>query len=94
MLKFGKSQGRGLFKIQLGQFKNIPIIDLNKLKGETVKTLTALGKQLCQTERAKSQELLQKVDVLLLSEINPYLSKKISLAQLNKEIESIKGKKK
>ncbi len=94
LLKFGKSQGRGLFKIQLGQFKNIPIIDLNKLKGETVKTLTALGKQLCQTERAKSQELLQKVDVLLLSEINPYLSKKISLAQLNKEIESIKGKKK
>lgn len=91
LFKFGKSQGRGLFKIQLGKFQSMPVIDVDKLSKESVRKLEELGRALCQTERSESTEILAGIDELLLSEVNSHLPQKISLAQLNKEIESIKG---
>lgn len=91
LFKFGKSQGRGLFKIQLGKFKSMPVINLDKLSKETVKKMENIGKTLCQTERLDSAGILREIDELLLPEVNLYLKKKINMRQLSRDIESIKG---
>lgn len=91
LLKFGKSQGRGLFKIQLNKFKNIPIIDTNKLSKETSQKLVIIGKELLDTNRKHSEALLLEIDNLLITELNLFQKNPVTRQQLLDEINKIRG---
>jgi hypothetical protein len=91
LLLLGKSQGRGLFKIQLGRFRKVPILDAKKLSMKTLANLENLGRKLAHMDRSDSKGTLKKIDELLLNEINVHLGMKLSLRQLEKEIKNLIG---
>ena len=89
VLKNSKSQGRGLFKIQLNKFKTLPIIDINKLSDESKSELKNLGEKLINTKREYSDEIIKKIDLVLLKEINKK-NPKINLVELKNKLIDIK----
>jgi len=91
LLAYGKSQGDGLFKIQLSQFKKVPVIDICKLKKKAKDKLDLLGRELTKTKRADSNEVLQKIDKVLIEVFNAITGKTTSYAQWVEEVENLRS---
>lgn len=87
-LSNSRSQGNGLRKIQLYEFKEVKVIDVNKLSEKTLNKLDSLGKQLIKANRYKNQQkqIVEQIDSLLLAEYNEINNSSLSIEELNNEL--------
>jgi adenine-specific DNA-methyltransferase len=90
ILKHGRSQGKGLFKIQLYEFKEVPIINIQALSSESVKKLTNLGQKLADCFRENKGEIISEIDITLIKEYNNYNSLNINQHILNEAINNVR----
>ena len=65
-LRFSKNQGRGLKKIQLSKFKEVPIFKLSNLTSNEIQKLAVLGKELLKSAD-DHKKTLDKIDLIILN---------------------------
>lgn len=87
-LSNSRSQGNGLRKIQLYEFKEVKVIDINKLSEENIKKLELLGKELMNVSRYENgqKQIIEQIDLLLIDEYSKINSSSITVDELNNEI--------
>ena len=87
-LSNSRSQGNGLRKIQLYEFKEVKVIDINKLSEKNIKKLELLGKELMNVSRYENgqKQIIEQIDLLLIDEYNIINSSSITIDELNNEI--------
>lgn len=87
-LSNSRSQGNGLRKIQLYEFKEVEVIDINKLSEKNIKKLELLGKELMNVSRYENgqKQIIEQIDLLLIDEYNIINSSSITIDELNNEI--------
>lgn len=87
-LSNSRSQGNGLRKIQLYEFKEVKVIDINKLSEKNIKKLELLGKELMNVSRYENgqKQIIEQIDLLLIDEYNKINSSSITIDELNNEI--------
>lgn len=87
-LSNSRSQGNGLRKIQLYEFKEVKVIDINKLSEQNIKKLELLGKELMNVSRYENgqKQIIEQIDLLLIDEYNKVNSSSITVDELNNEI--------
>jgi adenine-specific DNA-methyltransferase len=90
ILKHSRSQGKGLFKIQLYEFLKVPIININYLSIETINKLTELGQKLANCFRNNKENILSEIDVILINEYNQYNEANIGLHTLYEALNNIR----
>ena len=75
-------------KIQLYEFKEVKVIDINKLSEENIKKLELLGKELMNVSRYENgqKQIIEQIDLLLIDEYNKINSSSITVDELNNEI--------
>ena len=87
-LSNSRSQGNGLRKIQLYEFKEVKLIDVNKLSELTLKKLELLGKVLMYVSRYENEQkhIIKQIDLVLIDEYNEKTSSSLTIDDLNNEI--------
>jgi predicted Fe-Mo cluster-binding NifX family protein len=87
-LSNSRSQGNGLRKIQLYEFKEVKVVDVNKLSEQTLKKLDALGTQLMYVNRYENEQkqIIEQIDVALLAEYNEQNNSSMTIDELNNEL--------
>lgn len=87
-LSNSRSQGNGLRKIQLYEFKEVKVIDVKKLSEPTIKKLELLGKELMYVSRYENgqKHIIEKIDLVLIDEYNEKTSSSLTIDDLNNEI--------
>lgn len=87
-LSNSRSQGNGLRKIQLYEFKEVKVIDVNKLSKHTIKKLELLGKELMNVSRYENgqKHIIEDIDLVLIEEYNENNSSSLTIDVLNNEI--------
>lgn len=87
-LSNSRSQGNGLRKIQLYEFKEVKVIDVNKLSELTIKKLELLGKELMNASRYEDDQkhIIESIDLLLIEEYNEINCSSLTIDVLIKEI--------
>jgi hypothetical protein len=87
-LSNSRSQGNGLRKIQLYEFKEVKVIDINKLSNESIKKLELLGKELINVNRYENgqKNIIEQIDLVLINEYNEKNSSTLTVDELNNEI--------
>ncbi len=90
LFKYGRSQGRGLFKIQLAQFKSIPVLDVNRLDAPTKEKLGGLGKSLMKLDRKNSDHVIAEIDETIIQFLNRTLNINLTVAKLSDELSRLK----
>lgn len=87
-LSNSRSQGNGLRKIQLYEFKEVKVIDVKKLSEPTIKKLELLGKELMYVSRYENgqKHIIEKIDLVLIDEYNEKTSSSLTIGDLNNEI--------
>jgi adenine-specific DNA-methyltransferase len=91
LLKFSRSQGSGLFKIQLAQFKDIPIMDVKRMDMDSRKSLRELAFELFGLERRYPDDIISEIDKIMIEEYNKVMDDKIDEGKIRENIEYIKG---
>jgi len=88
ILNNSRSQGNGLRKIQLYEFKEVKVIDVKNISSETIKELEGLGKSLMTSNRYDNQqnEIIEQIDSILLNEYNNYNNSSIGIDELINEL--------
>ncbi|MCH4551368.1 Eco57I restriction-modification methylase domain-containing protein [Aestuariibaculum lutulentum] len=88
ILNNSRSQGNGLRKIQLYEFKEVKVIDIKNISSETIKELEGLGKSLMTSNRYDNQqnEIIKQIDSILLNEYNNYNNSSIGIDELINEL--------
>jgi adenine-specific DNA-methyltransferase len=87
-LSNSRSQGNGLRKIQLYEFKEVKVIDTNKLSEQSIKKLELLGKELMNVSRYENgqKHIIEQIDLILIDEYNEKNSSRLTVEELNNEI--------
>lgn len=87
-LSNSRSQGNGLRKIQLYEFKEVKVIDIKKLSEQTVNKLNLLGKELMNVSRYDNgqKHIINQIDLVLIEEYNEKNSSSLTIDELNNEI--------
>ena len=87
-LSNSRSQGNGLRKIQLYEFKEVKVIDVNKLSELTIKKLELLGKELMNVSRYEDDQKhkIESIDLLLIEEYNEINCSSLTIDVLINEI--------
>lgn len=88
ILNNSRSQGNGLRKIQLYEFKEVKVIDIKNISSKTIKELEGLGKSLMTSNRYDNQqnEIIEQIDSILLNEYNNYNNSSIGIDELINEL--------
>lgn len=88
ILSKSRNQGNGLRKIQLYEFKEVKIIDINSISKESINQLEELGKSLIITKRYDDQKnkIIRQIDHILLTEYNQYNNTSITNRELENEL--------
>ena len=75
-------------KIQLYEFKEVKVIDINKLSDKNIKKLELLGKELMNVSRYENgqKQIIEQIDLLLIEEYNKINSSSITIDELSNEI--------
>ena len=91
VLLHSRNQGNGLRKIQLYEFKNIPVIDSNKLSNETIVKLEVVAEKLKSVDRFSEgkDEVINEIDEILIKEYNLQSKVQITTQQLYSDIQNI-----
>lgn len=87
-LSNSRSQGNGLRKIQLYEFKEVKVININKLSEQSIKKLELLGKELMNVSRYENgqKHIIEQIDLVLIDEYNEKNSSTLTVDELNNEI--------
>lgn len=87
-LSNSRSQGNGLRKIQLYEFKEVKVIDINKLSEQSIKKLESLGKELMNVNRYENgqKHIIEQIDLVLIKEYNEKNHSSLTIDDLNNEI--------
>jgi adenine-specific DNA-methyltransferase len=87
-LSNSRSQGNGLRKIQLYEFKEVKVIDVKKLSEATIKKLELLGKELMNVNRYENgqKQIIEQIDSVLIDEYNKKNGSSLTIDDLNNEI--------
>lgn len=95
ILIYSRNQGNGLRKIQLYEFKKVFIINYKKLNKNLILKLEVLGRELSNSPRCDfhKNEIVQKIDLLLLNEYNKLTNDNISMEDLKNDIKRFINKK-
>ncbi|WGH75760.1 Eco57I restriction-modification methylase domain-containing protein [Tenacibaculum tangerinum] len=88
ILNNSRSQGNGLRKIQLYEFKEIKVVGINSISSQSVNELEKLGKSLMITNRYDNQQnkIIEQIDSILLNEYNKYSNSSIGIEELKNEL--------
>ena len=88
VLNNSRSQGNGLRKIQLYEFKRVKIINAEKLSIASIDILEDLGKALLTLNRYKNEQdkIVKQIDIILLNEYNRHTDSSLKLEELQNEI--------
>ncbi len=88
ILNNSRSQGNGLRKIQLYEFKEIKVVDIKSISSQSVNELEMLGKSLMITNRYDNQQskIIEQIDSILLNEYNKYSNSSIEIEELKNEL--------
>lgn len=88
ILNNSRSQGNGLRKIQLYEFKEIKVMDIKNISSESISELEGLGKSLMNSNRYDNQqnEIIKQIDTILLNEYNTYNNSSIGIDELLNEL--------
>jgi hypothetical protein len=72
ILRSSRRQGSGLRKVQLYEFKNVLVPNLNTFSDTVVSELEVLGKKLAKQARdsTKKEQIISKIDLVLEKELN------------------------
>ena len=91
VLLHSRNQGNGLRKIQLYEFKDIPVIDSNKLSSETIAQLEIAGEKLKSVGRFSEgkEKMINEIDEILIKEYNLQSKIQITTTQLYNDIQNI-----
>lgn len=91
VLLHSRNQGNGLRKIQLYEFKQIPVIDSNKLSNETITQLEIAGEKLKSVSRfsENKEKMINEIDEILIKEYNLQSKIQITTTQLYNDIQNI-----
>lgn len=92
ILDNSRSQGKGLYKIQLYDFKKVRIVNVDKLSTDSRIKLKQLGIQLAKSSRftKKKEDLIDAIDSILLDEFNKYNNSNTTKDFLANSINKIK----
>lgn len=87
-LSNSRSQGNGLRKIQLYEFKEVKVIDIKKLSKATISRLKLLGEELMNIDRYENghQQIIERIDLVLIDEYNDTNDSSLTIDDLNNEI--------
>jgi predicted Fe-Mo cluster-binding NifX family protein len=87
-LSNSRSQGNGLRKIQLYEFKEVKVIDINKLSEPNIKKLELLGKELMYVSRYENGQklIIEKIDLVLIDEYNEKTGSSLTIDDINNEL--------
>lgn len=87
-LSNSRSQGNGLRKIQLYEFKEVKVIDINKLSEQSIKKLELLAKELMNVNRYENvqKQIIEQIDLVLIDEYNEKNDSSLTIDDLNNEI--------
>jgi|LSQX01.3.fsa_nt_gb hypothetical protein len=87
-LSNSRSQGNGLRKIQLYEFKEVKVIDIKKLSKTAISRLKMLGEELMNINRYESghQQIIEQIDLVLIDEYNGINNSLLTIDELNNEI--------
>lgn len=88
ILNNSRSQGNGLRKIQLYEFKEIRVIDIRNISSKSINELEELGKSLMIANRYDNQqnEIIEQIDFILSNEYNEYNNSSIGIEELKNEL--------
>jgi type I restriction-modification system DNA methylase subunit len=91
VLLHSRNQGNGLRKIQLYEFKDIPVIDSSKLSNETIAQLEIAGEKLKSVGRFSTdkEKMINEIDEILIKEYNLRSKILITTEQLYSDIQNI-----
>lgn len=91
VLLHSRNQGNGLRKIQLYEFKSIPVIDSNKLSNETIAQLEVVAEKLKSVDRflEGKDKVINEIDEILIKEYNLQNKIQITIQQLYSDIQNI-----
>jgi adenine-specific DNA-methyltransferase len=91
LLLHSRNQGNGLRKIQLYEFKEIPVIDVSKLSQETISELEAVALKLKSTSRFSDgkEKIINEIDEILIKEYNLHNRIQLTTGQLYQDIQNI-----
>lgn len=87
-LSNSRRQGNGLRKIQLCEFKEVKVIDINKLSRQTIKKLELLGRKLMNSSRYENgqEHIIEQINLVLIEEYNENNNSSLTIDILNSEI--------
>jgi len=88
ILNSSRSQGNGLRKIQVYEFKEIAVVDIKKISNQSLKKLEELGQALMNSDRYNKHEneIIAQIDSVLLNEYNEYSNSSITVKELATEL--------
>jgi len=88
VLNNSRSQGNGLRKIQLYEFKEIKVINIKNISSKSINELEGLGKSLMISDRYNNEqnEIIEQIDSVLLNEYNNYNNASIGADELINEL--------
>lgn len=88
ILNNSRSQGNGLRKIQLYEFKEVKVINIKKLSETTISRLKLLGEELMNINRYENSHLkiIEQIDLVLIDEYNEINDSPLTIDELNNEI--------
>lgn len=88
ILNKSRSQGSGLRKIQLYEFKEVKVINIKKLSETAISRLKLLGEELMSINRYKNSHLkiIEQIDLVLIDEYNEINDSPLTIDELNNEI--------
>jgi hypothetical protein len=91
LLLHSRNQGSGLRKIQLYEFKEVPVIDVNKLSNESIVQLEAVAMKLKSTSRfsESKEKVINEIDEILIKEYNLHNNVQLTTNQLYQDIQNI-----
>lgn len=92
VLKKSRTQGMGLRKIQLFEFREVPVINPNLLSKEVVFELKELGRKLIEAKDVEHKEILREIDQLVLCAYNKLVGSDISLDHARSILERNMGR--
>jgi len=90
LMRYGRMQGKGLFKIQLYEFNEVPVIDINKLSPEAIVSLEKLGERLLYTDRRHPDDIIKHIDDILVKEYNRKTKNNMTTKKLYQLIKKIR----
>lgn len=87
VLAHSRNQGNGLRKVQLYEFNNVPVININTLSSKTIKKLEKIGKEMQTVDRYNCTKIdfIKRIDAILLAEYNVSTGAEITLEDLEVE---------